>query len=117
MRKHNPKDNGVKIPFEDDLDFSNKWQEWILFREQRRLPRYVPVGLKGTFTRLVNMANNDPKIAIEIIQRSMDNNWQGLFPLPQTNPNGTHNQVSVNGKGTSEARVDALKNWGLSAGE
>lgn len=81
------KENGVQLPFNHD-GFIEKWQEWLQYRKERRLPNYVPTGLKGTFTRLKNMSNDNPLVAIEIIQQSMDNNYQGLFPL-KTLSNGT----------------------------
>jgi hypothetical protein len=82
MPKSNPKNNGVEIPFQDDA-FVEKWQEWLLFRKERRLPNYVPRGLKGTFTMLKRISNDNVSTAIAIIQQSMDNNYQGLFPLKQ----------------------------------
>lgn len=80
MAKRNVKENGVQIPFNDQA-FIDKWQEWLQYRRERRLPAYVPTGLKITFTKLLKDSQNDPKIAIRIIDQSIGNNWQGLFPV------------------------------------
>lgn len=80
----------IPLPFLGPA-FSEKWNEWIEFRRQRRLPQYVPIGLKGTFTKLKRISYNDEEMAIAIIQQSMDDNYQGLFPLKKE-INGTHQQ-------------------------
>lgn len=104
MRKSNPKDNGVQLPFEDQA-FIDKWQDWLEFRSQRRLPKYVPKGLKGTFTHLKNISGNDPLVACLIIQRSMDNNWQGLFALPKNYSNGTTHRGGFEEKPTPKGTL------------
>ncbi len=80
MAKSNPKNNGVQIPFMEPA-FMDKWQEWLQYRKERRLPNYVATGLKHTFTKLVNDSQNDYRIAMQIIDQSLSNGWQGLFPL------------------------------------
>lgn len=81
----------IPLPFPESPEFASKWNEWIEFRRQRRLPKYVPIGLKGTFTKLKRISSNDAETAIAIIQQSMDDNYQGLFQLKQSK-NGTHQQ-------------------------
>lgn len=78
------------MPFQEP-EFELKWKEWLEYRKQRKLPQYVPIGLKGTFTKLKKISLNDVQTAISIIQQSMDDNYQGLFPLKQ-NFNGKTNQ-------------------------
>lgn len=75
------------LPFSDKA-FSEKWDEWLQYRKERRLAAYVPTGLKHTFSKLVNISQNDPLIAIQIIDQSIENSWQGLFALKNIN-NGT----------------------------
>jgi hypothetical protein len=108
MKKHSPKDNGVQMPFDNNLDFINKWQDWLEYRKERRLAAYVPRGLKGTFANLVNISGNDPKVAMQIIQRSMDNNWQGLFALPQNYSNGQGNINNGQPKFSDDKLKEAL---------
>lgn len=90
MKRNNPKENGVQLPFNND-QFIEKWAEWLEYRKERRLAAYVPRGLKMTFTKLINDSQNDVTIAIEMINTAMASNWQGIFPL-KTLPNGKINQ-------------------------
>ena len=76
------------LPF-PDVEFYNKWQEWLLYRKQRRIAAYVAIGLNRTFDKLKTESGNDVKVAIAMIDQSIANNWQGLFPLRNTNTYGT----------------------------
>ncbi len=102
----------IKLPF-SSKEFEETWQEWLQYRKERKLPKYVPTGLKRTFTHLKNIADNNEKTAIAIINQSMANNYQGFFSLQIIN-NGHTNNSSSNGtpaRGTSIDRIEALKNW------
>ena len=39
------------------------------------------MSAKAFLTSIKNLSGNDPKVAQAIIERSMANNWAGLFPL------------------------------------
>lgn len=92
MAKSN-KENGVQLPFNHD-GFIEKWQEWLTYRKERRLAAYVPTGLKKTFTKLINDSQNDPIIAMQIIDQAMSCNWQGLFPLKDL-PNAANISLAI----------------------
>lgn len=79
---------GIPLPFQGP-EFAAKWELWLKYRRERRLPKYVPTGLKGTFTKLKRISGDDVQTAMAIIQQSIDDNYQGLFPLKQQF-NGTH---------------------------
>lgn len=114
MTKRNPKDNGVQIPFMEP-EFMDKWQEWLQYRKERRLPNYVATGLKHTFTKLVNDSQNDYKIAIQIIDQSLSQGWQGLFPIKALSNGATTLPVNTGSNqkptGTSRNRIESLKNF------
>lgn len=97
----------MELPFKGP-EFEKAWSEWLDYRKQRRLPKYVETGLKKTFTHLKNISDNDSAKAIQIIDYSISQNYQGLHPLK----NGTYQQTTGKGQpGTSEARIAALKKW------
>lgn len=96
MKRFNPKDNGVQLPWNDD-QFIEKWSEWLQFRSERRLARYVPTGLKRTFSMLIRDSNNNVQTAIAMIDQSLEKGWQGIFPLKQQN-NGQNNKGSFGEK-------------------
>lgn len=114
MRKRDLKKNGVQLPFLDQR-FIDKWQEWLQYRKERRLAAYVPTGLKQTFTKLLKDSQSDVEIAIQIIDQSIANSWQGLFPLKAIN-NGTTIIAANTGSdqkptGTSSSRIESLKKF------
>jgi len=76
----------IKLPFESDT-FSTAWDEWLQYRKEKKIPKYVPTGLKRTFTNLIKISGNNEVIAIEIINQSMEQNYQGLFPIKNKNQN------------------------------
>jgi hypothetical protein len=107
MKKQNPKDNEVQLPFEDD-EFKSEWQVWLQYRSERRLPAYKPTGLKRTFSLLKNLSGDNPKTAVAIINQSIANNWQGLFMLRTNNlTNGTAYKRTVEEKPTPSGSVAA----------
>lgn len=57
------------------------WEEWLQFRKERKLAKYTPTGLKKTMTHLRTISNGDESIAIQIINQSIAQNYQGLHPL------------------------------------
>jgi hypothetical protein len=103
MKQFKPKENGVQLPW-NDLDFINKWQEWLQYRAERKIARYVPTGLKRTFTMLKEMSGNDPKVAIKIIDQSLSMGWQGLFKLREVQ--NEQQQQPVREKATRESVND-----------
>ena len=76
----------VKLPFDSEA-FLISWNEWIQYRKERKIPKYVPTGLKRTFANLVKISGNNEAIAIAIIAQSIEQNYQGLFPLKNNNQN------------------------------
>lgn len=112
MTKRNSKENGVQLPFNHD-GFIEKWQEWLQYRKERRLPAYVPTGLKKTFTMLKRISLNSPEIAMQIIDQSISNNYQGLFELkPSSNAtNITNTPTGIRQGGVSNTRIQAAKDF------
>lgn len=98
----------IEFPFKDP-DFLKAWEEWEQYRKERKIARYVPTGLKKTFTHLKNISGDDKNTAIKIIHQSMEQNYAGLFPLKHQN--GSHQSTSASKPGTSEARLAAAKDF------
>lgn len=89
------------------------WNEWLTYRKERKLPKYVPTGLRHTITHLETITGKDEKKAIDFINYSMAQGYQGIHPNPQYGKN--QQSVTDNNQqpsGTSAARVVALKSWG-----
>ena len=70
------------LPFFTDK-FRLAWEKWIQYRKERRLPKYVPTGLKATFSKLLHDSNGNEETAIKIIENSISCNWQGLHRIKE----------------------------------
>lgn len=87
------KDTKTKTVSIDDL-FSNEnvllkpiVYEWIAYKKEIKDPYKTVRGMKAFVKELQKLSNNDPKVAKEITERSMANNWKGIFEL-NNNGNG-----------------------------
>jgi site-specific recombinase XerC len=85
--------------------FKAAWEEWLQYRKERKLAKYTPTGLQKTLTNLYNISGQNEETAIQIINQSIIQNWQGLFPLKN------HGNTETHKPGTSTARMEALRNW------
>lgn len=82
----------VELPFTEP-EFLEKWTEWIMYRKQRHLSNYTPIGVEKTFKGLMRDCNGDLHTALQMIDQSIEKSWQGIFALknnfaPQKNNNG-----------------------------
>jgi len=59
--------------------FLAAWETWLAYRKERRLAAYKPLGLQRQLSALAAFG---PQSAIEAIELSMRQNYQGLFPKP-----------------------------------
>lgn len=77
-----------KLPFGNE--FSTSWNEWLEYRKQKKIKKYVPIGLSKTFSLLRRISNDNEQTAIQIINQSIENNYQGLFPLKKQSQYATN---------------------------
>ena len=57
---------------------SEAWDEWLEYRKAKRKP-VSPLAAKKVFKWLLDL---DPEDQQKVIDRSIENDWQGLFPPP-----------------------------------
>lgn len=86
--------------FEEFLPFGHAfkvtWMEWMEYRRQAKYKKYTEIGLRKTFKKLILFSENDEDKAIQMLERAMENNWQGFnFKLPD---NGTNKQNTGSSK-------------------
>lgn len=67
----------------DTPEFRAAWKTWLAYRKERRLATYKPIGLKRQLNALAAFG---PQSAIEAINSSIQQNYQGLFPKPAIEP-------------------------------
>ncbi|UQN06793.1 hypothetical protein [Deinococcus sp. QL22] len=70
-------------PLPDDLaavaGLPEAWDRWMLYRRERQLAT-APSTATGMFNKLRDLASKGHP-PVEVIQTSIDNGWQGLFPI------------------------------------
>ena len=74
------KKKGVVLPF-DSKEFADAWAVWLTERRERGTKKYTERGEQAALHKLQNDSQRDEATAIEIINQSIANGWQGLFPL------------------------------------
>jgi len=74
----------VQLPFNGV--FEGAWKEWINYRKQAKIKPYTPLGLQKALTKLVAESGNDQTTAVAMIEESIANGWQGIFPLKNKAP-------------------------------
>jgi len=71
---------------------------WLEYKKARKDAYTAVSGVKMCLTKLKNMSGSDPRVAQEIIERSMANNWAGLFPLSGQSSRGHPVDVPARGQ-------------------
>lgn len=76
-----PADIGKKNEFiVPDTRFMKPWLEWLDYKKSKR-QGYKPASLPKVWKQLIELSNNDPRIAQMVVDQSIAAGWQGLFPL------------------------------------
>lgn len=89
--KRKPSDLGMKLEqknerYFEDKDMNNAILKWLAFKREKK-QSYKPKGLEMLKKKLSTLSNGNGKIAMQIVEQSMMNNYSGLFPLRDTNNN------------------------------
>ena len=84
------KEKNYDLPFESDA-FKNTWSEWIEYRKDRRFT-LSNVSTKKQLNFLKTYPERD---AIHILNSSIMNGWQGLFPPKQSDKKEPVNKYKV----------------------
>ena len=64
------------------VEFTTAWANWIQYRKDEKLPKYKTAKSEQSILNgLVKKSGNNESIAILIIEASIENHYQGLFPL------------------------------------
>jgi len=84
IKKHTSKEEGVKViyPFNSD-EFRSTWAVWLSERKEKKLKKYTSKGLQAQLHHLQQISKNNEADAIKIINYSIAQGWQGLFPLKE----------------------------------
>lgn len=64
----------------EPLSMESVINKWLEYKKEKR-QSYKPRGLESLKKKLHEMSGGDPVVADAIVEQSMANNYQGLFPL------------------------------------
>lgn len=60
---------------------------WMQYKKEKG-QSYKPTGFKTFYKNLCELSDNNPQVAMAIIEQSMRSNYAGIFPLRNNNNNG-----------------------------
>lgn len=82
--KEEDKDKKIeKTNFPQELDTPEFQSAWAMFLEHRRqIKKYMtPLAASMSIKKLMSLSGGNPVVAVQIIEQSVANGWQGLFEL------------------------------------
>ena len=75
--------NQVTFPWEDDA-FQQLWEEWKADRRERKIKPYTQRGEQAALHKLQTDSGGRVDVAMSMIQNSIANGYQGIFPPKRT---------------------------------
>ena len=72
-------------------------ETWLAYKKEKG-QSYKPTGFKTFYKKLCELSGNNPQIAMEIIEQSMQNNYAGIFPLRNNNNNNNYGRETITDK-------------------
>ena len=76
-----------KFPF-SSKEFLAQWDLWKVFRKKKDRFKFLNIDSENRkLKELENLSSGNEKIAIKIIQQSIDNGWKGFFELKESHKN------------------------------
>ena len=94
----------------DNLDFVETkfkptFQKWLTYKKERKESYKGSISIRQCYNRLIELSGNDISIAEKIVNRSIANNWAGLFELKEKG--GLNNgAIDYNGKDADKSKYD-----------
>ena len=100
-----PQKRQVVSPFSDK--FSQTWELWKEYKHEAfKFTFKSPISEQGALNKLVRLSGGDETVAVEIVEVSIANQWEGFYALKDKNGTGTTKVVDI-AKGR-ESLNDAL---------
>ena len=73
-------------------------ETWLAYKKEKA-QSYKHTGFKTFYKKLCEFSNNNPQVAMAIIEQSMQNNYAGIFPLRNNNNNnGNYGRETITDK-------------------
>jgi hypothetical protein len=86
-----------KPPFPDDILLNDKYIEFLNFRREIKKP-VAKASIEANKKKLMKLADENSDTAIQIIEQSIANGWQGFFNLKIDNNGGKRDEQTFQDK-------------------
>lgn len=83
-KENKSKENKINLEF-IEYDFSESFYKWIEYKKEINDSYKIQRTIEAAYKKLKDYSNNNPDFAMHIVDRSIANQWRGLFP--EDNPN------------------------------
>ena len=79
------------ITFECQKEYKQILQDWFDYKRDRKQTYTSNQSKRAVYKNLLKISNNTLSTAVEIVERSIGNNWAGIFPLSEQQNNKPSN--------------------------
>ena len=91
-----------KIVFIDG--FKEIVERWLKYKSDRKESYKSEDSIDTFYRNLLKLSNSNPKVAIEIIEQSISNNWAGIFEL-KNNQQKVDDRYEILNNGTKRPKI------------
>lgn len=84
-------------------EFAEIWSRFVAYRKEIRKPYKSESSERIAYNKMVEMSNNDPAAARDMVERAILGQWQGLF---QVNNNGKQPRTTIDNAVAQKAQRD-----------
>lgn len=94
-------------------EFAETWSKFVAYRKEIKKPYKSESSERIAYNKMVEMSNNDPAAAKDMVERTILGQWQGLFPkdIHGTKPINTTDNAAARRTFTCQAdRYSELEN-------
>ena len=92
-------------------EYAETWRRFIAYRKEIKKPYKSELSERIAYNKMVEMADNDPAAAKDMVERTILGQWQGLFPKEN---HGTKPNITTDNAATRKESRDRLRS--LAAG-
>lgn len=65
------------------FDFRDIMEKWLRYKKEKRQSYRSEESIEECYNNLYKLSNGNAEVASDIVNRSIANNWSGLFPLAE----------------------------------
>lgn len=87
-------------------EYAETWQRFIAYRKEINKPYKSEASERIAYNKMVEMSNNDPAAAKDMVERTILGQWQGLFPKNNNDNRTLPTPAAADNAATRKAQRD-----------